>query len=98
MKKIKIFSLVIAIAALSTVCSLYAQRGMHGNGGYHGGGGGGFHGGGGWHGGYHGHMGGYNHGGWGARPYFGVATVPFGYGYYGNNCGYVGYWHQWRCW
>jgi hypothetical protein len=91
MKKIRIFLLFIALVAFFKICTLDAQRG-----GYHGGGGGrgyygGFHGG--------GHMHGYNHYGWGARPYIGVTTVPFGfYGYYGPDCGYVGYWHQWRCW
>ncbi|HSZ26215.1 MAG TPA: hypothetical protein VK766_10865 [Cytophagaceae bacterium] len=95
MKKGKIFAIIIALAA-ATVCSLYAQRvgfsvGYHGGGGY-----------GGYHGGFVGHpvYGGYNYRGYAARPYYGVATVPVGYvGYgYGARCGYVGYWHQWRCW
>jgi hypothetical protein len=91
MKKLKILSLATAIVALSAIC-LYAQRGGHG------GGGGGFHGGGGgFHGG--GEMRGFNRGGYGARPYYGVGAIPIGYaGYYGNNCGYMGYWNQWRCW
>jgi hypothetical protein len=99
MKKIRIFLLITVIVALSAVFSLNAQRGGggHGGGGYHEGGGRGYNGGGGYH-----HDGddyhGYNHFGYGARPYYGVATVPFGFGYYGSNCGYVGYWHQWRCW
>jgi hypothetical protein len=93
MKKVRIFLLFVALVACFKICTLDAQRG---GGGYHGGGGGrgydgGFHGGGGMH--------DYDHHGWGARPYFGVSTVPFGYyGYSGANCGYVGYWHQWRCW
>jgi hypothetical protein len=73
---------LIALVALSTMGLLMAQ---HGRGDYHGGGG------------YHGGYDHYNHYGYAARPYIGVTTGPFGFSY-GNSCGYVGYWHQWRCW
>ncbi|HVD99335.1 MAG TPA: hypothetical protein VNB90_14095 [Cytophagaceae bacterium] len=87
MRKIRVFLFVIVITVLSTICMNAQRGGYHGHPGYYGG----FHGGGGA---YH-----YNHSGWAVRPYVGVTTVPFGYyGYYGPDCGYVGYWHQWRCW
>ncbi len=40
----------------------------------------------------------FNHKGYGAHPYYGIATIPMGYAGFGNNCGYMGYWNQWRCW
>jgi len=109
MKKMKLFALIIGLAALSIIGTLYAQPGGYYGGGRPGGfqtGGGGYgygHPGGGYCGG--GHYGGYNNYGYAAAPYRGCATGPIGYvgfnvnvggpGYYGG--GYGGGYNNNRC-